>query len=296
MRLSLLPDKTSLLMAAGQFDSTVGMLVQARMSSTRLPGKVLMPMPFGSSQSILAGIVHSLQSTGAKVIVASSENSENDPVERFCQEYGVSCFRGSEDDVFSRFLAIQKKESFKTVFRFTADNPFIDLSKLSQFYRRFLDSKVEYAYSKGMPLGMNFEVMKGHLLMELASLELSSEEREHVTLRIHRDDRFSKKLISIAEASNLRMTVDTPIDYAQASLLKLKLGDDCSLESILHLKTQHPWLFELNHGVLQKNTSDKAEEQIEIIKKLSLETGYTKVFNLLDSLNNGSISTVSKPN
>lgn len=260
MRLNLLPDKTLQLMAAGLFGSEVGMIVQARMASTRLPGKVLMPMPFGSSQSILAGIVRSLQSTGAKVIVASSENPENDPIEHFCHEQGISCFRGSEEDVFSRFLAIQRKESFKTVFRFTADNPFIDLGKLSQFYQSFLDAEVQYAYSKGMPLGMNFEVMKGYLLLDLATSVLSSEEREHVTLRVHRDDRFTKKLISIAEASDLRMTIDTPIDYAQTSLLKLKLGDDCSLESILHLKMQYPWLFELNQGVLQKNTSEKEEE------------------------------------
>lgn len=63
------------------------------------------------------------------------------------------------------------------------------------------------------------------------------------------------------------MPVNTPSDYAQASLLKLKLGDVCNLERILYLKQQYPWLFELNKGVLQKNSSENMEEQIDVIKK-----------------------------
>lgn len=282
-------------MVAGQLDNSVGMVVQARMASTRLPGKVLMPMPFGSDQSILGRIVETLQTTGAKVIIASSINPENDPIEQFCNEQDIACFRGSENDVFSRFLAIQRMESFNIVYRFTADNPFIDLKKLDQFHQSFLDAKVEYAYSTGMPLGMNFEVMKGGLLLDLAAVDLNQEEREHVTLRVRRDDRFSKKFIAIGESADLRMTVDTPIDYAKASLLELKLAGDGSLESILGLKTLYPWLFELNQGVLQKNIYERVEEQIEVIKKLSLETGYTKVFNLLDAQDKDAISITSKP-
>ena len=282
-------------MVDGQFDSSVGMIIQARMSSTRLPGKVLMSMPFGSKDTILGVICKTLSSTGGKVIVATSINAENDAIAEYCNKIGVYCYRGNEDDVFSRFLAIQKEESFDVVFRFTADNPFIDLNKLGHFYQSFLDAEVAYAYSKGMPLGMNFEAMKGNLLLELAKLELSQEDREHVTLRVHRDERFNKKSISIADAADLRMTIDTPIDYAQASLLKLNLGDDSSLESILRLKQRYSWIFELNQGVLQKNTSDNVEDQIKVIKKLCLETSYYKVYNLIDSHTNGSISLVSEP-
>lgn len=274
-------------MEVGRFDNSVGMIIQARMASTRLPGKVLMPMPFASDTTLLGSITDALSSTGAQVVVATSENQENDPIAEFCEGKGIKYFRGSEHDVFSRFFEIQEQESFSTIFRFTADNPFIDLNKLSEFYQSFYEAGADYAYSKGMPLGMNFEVMKGSLLLELNNLYLSQEEREHVTLVIHRHDRFNKKLINIADAANLRMTVDTPIDYAQASLLKLELGDENDLNQILQLKKQNPWLFHLNQGVLQKNTSENQEMQLDIIKKICLESGFNKVYNLLDSLQNG---------
>lgn len=283
-------------MEVGRFDNSVGMIIQARMASTRLPGKVLMPMPFASDTTLLGSITDALSSTGAQVVVATSENQENDPIAEFCEGKGIKYFRGSENDVFSRFFEIQEQESFSTIFRFTADNPFIDLNKLSEFYQSFLKAQVDYAYSKGMPLGMNFEVMKGNLILKLSDLELSQEEREHVTLIIHRHDRFNKLLINIADSAELRMTVDTPLDYAQASLLKLELGDDCSLNKVLSLKQQNPWLFQLNQGVLQKNTSENQDIQLGIIKKLCLETGFNKVYKLLDSFQNGSISTVSESN
>lgn len=240
-------------MEAGPFDSSVGLVVQARMSSTRLPGKVLMPMPFGSETSMLELITEALITTGATVIVATSENKENDPIEHFCESNSIKCFRGSENDVFSRFHEIQLKESFSTIMRFTADNPFIDLDKLNEFYLRFIDSGMDYSYSKGMPLGMNFEALKGSLLAKINELELSLDEREHVTLAVHRQESFNKTFIQLANSANLRMTVDTPIDYAQASLIKLSLGEKCSLKRILELKNLNPWLFELNKGVIQRN-------------------------------------------
>lgn len=268
-------------MEGGLFDSSVGLIIQARMSSTRLPGKVLMPMPFASESTLLGVIVETLITTGGTVIVATSENKENDPIEHFCKINAIKCFRGSENDVFSRFHEIQLKESFSTIFRFTADNPFIDLKKLNEFYLRFVDSDLDYGYSKGMPLGMNFEAFKGSLLIELNKIELTLEEREHVTLAIHRRKTFNKTVIQLANSANLRMTVDTPIDYAQASLIKLSLGERCSLKRVIELKNLNPWIFELNKGVIQKNTSDIKEVQISMIKNICIENGYNKVADVL---------------
>ena len=194
---------------------------------------------------------------------------------------GVKCFRGSESDVFSRFYNIQVEESFTNVFRFTADNPFIDLFKLKSFYHSFLESDVDYAYSKGMPLGMNFEVMKGNLLLDLSRFELSSEEKEHVTLIIHRRNEIKKADLVIADSADIRMTVDTPIDYAQASLIKSWLADRHDLGSILELKNEKPWIFSLNDGIIQMNTSSSEKMQVATIKKICIDKGYNKVADLL---------------
>lgn len=268
-------------MEAGLFDRSIGLIIQARMSSTRLPGKVLMPMPFASETTLLGKIVGALKTTGGTVIVATSTNKENDLIEQFCESKGVKCFRGSEDDVFSRFHEIQLKKSFSTIFRFTADNPFIDLGKLYQFYNTFLGSGMDYAYSKGMPLGMNFEAVKGDLFVKLNKLELTSEEKEHVTLVIHRLENINKSFIQLANSVDLRMTVDTPIDYAQASLLMSSLNDNCSLLNILELKDLNPWIFELNKGVVQSNTSNDIDTQKAIIRKLCVENGFDKIVELL---------------
>lgn len=268
-------------MEGGLFDSSVGLIIQARMSSTRLPGKVLMPMPFASETTLLGKIVGALKTTGGTIIVATSTNKENDLIEQFCESKGVKCFRGGEDDVFSRFHQIQLNESFSTIFRFTADNPFIDLGKLYQFYNTFIGSGMDYAYSKGMPLGMNFEAVKGDLFVKLNKLELTAEEREHVTLVVHRLENITKTFIQLANSADLRMTVDTPVDYAQASLLMSSLDDNCSLLNILDLKELNPWIFELNKGVVQTNTSDIREVQVSMIKSICIENGYDEVAELL---------------
>lgn len=271
-------------MVAGQFDKSIGLIVQARMGSSRLPGKVLMPMPFGSSQTLLGKICKALSQTGGKVVVATSRAKENDGIETLCKDNTIDCHRGSEDDVFSRFLDIQRKKEFSHVFRFTADNPFIDTSKLRKFFQQYQEQDLDYAYSKGMPLGMNFEVMKGKTLLKLEELDLSQEEREHVTLRVHRDSIFQKKEIAIGSYPNLRMTVDTPIDYAQASLITQALGKNSNLEALIELKTKSAWIFNLNAGVLQKcSTMDKGE-QIHIIQKLSHEQGYYEVSKVLEQI------------
>lgn len=268
-------------MGAGLFDSSIGLIIQARMSSTRLPGKVLMPMPFASETTLLGKIIEALNTTGGTIIVATSTNKENDLIEQFCKNKGVKCFRGSEDDVFSRFYEIQLNESFSTIFRFTADNPFIDIGKLYQFYNKFIGSGMDYAYSKGMPLGMNFEAVKGDLFVKLQKFELTRKEREHVTLVVYRLEKVNKIYIQLANSADLRMTVDTPIDYAQASLLMSSLDDNYSLLNILELKDLNPWIFEMNKGVVQTNTSDKREAQVEAIKKICTENGYNKVIELL---------------
>ena len=75
---------------------------------------------------------------------------------------------------------------------------------------------------------MNFEAVKGDLFVKLNKLELTTEEREHVTLVVHRLENINKIFIKLANSADLRMTVDTPVDYAQASLLMSILDDKYS--------------------------------------------------------------------
>jgi spore coat polysaccharide biosynthesis protein SpsF len=115
-------------MVDGLLNKKVAFIIQARMQSTRLPGKILMPLPVGSNVPLLGRIVETLKisNTNHSIIVATSTNPENNLLETFCKENNVACFRGSEDDVLSRFIDIVKNTDYDLIVRLTADNPFVD--------------------------------------------------------------------------------------------------------------------------------------------------------------------------
>jgi spore coat polysaccharide biosynthesis protein SpsF len=269
-------------MVVGRLDDSVGFIIQARMGSSRLPGKVLMSMPFGTHQTILGRVCDSLLPLGGKVIVATSIFEENDVIEKYCREMGIECFRGAENDVFSRFYMIQEKHKFSNVFRFTADNPFIDQDKLLQFYNIFLTEDLDYAYSKGMPLGMNFEVLRGEAISSLGKMNLSDTDREHVTMGIRRSDKFRKKEIRIAESKDYRLTVDSAADYLLSSTLFQILGESQpSLENIESTFKQYAWMSSVNEGFLQKCSTQIEIEQRKIVASFVSDLGYHKVSDVL---------------
>jgi spore coat polysaccharide biosynthesis protein SpsF len=269
-------------MVVGPFAENVGFIIQARMGSSRLPGKVLMSMPFGARHTLLGRICDSLLTLGGKLIVATSKLDENDAIDYYCRAKGIECYRGAENDVFSRFHAIQEKYKFSNVFRFTADNPFIDQKKLVQFYNRFLKADLDYAFSNGMPLGMNFEVMRGETILSLAKTNLSDAEREHVTLGVRNNNKFRKEEIRIAESTDYRLTVDNAADYLLSSTLFQILGDSQpSLQNIESAIKKYSWLSSVNEGFLQKCSTDIEAEQKRIVASFVSNLGYNRVSDAL---------------
>jgi spore coat polysaccharide biosynthesis protein SpsF len=270
-------------MEGGVFDKSIGFIIQARVASTRLPGKVLLPMPFGSEETILGQICAALETLGAKVIIATSTKHENDAIQAFCDEKNISCFRGDENDVFSRFVEIQKEFRFSHIFRFTADNPLIDRGKLIEFFEMYLSKELDYAYSKGMPLGMNFEVFKGEVLIKEAEKYLTANEMEHVTISFRENNQYRTANLLLGEYSDYRMTVDTPIDYAQLSLVfqckELFISD--GLELIDNCAKWFPWILNLNKGILQNNNCSSIEDEYNMIATFAETMGYHAAANRL---------------
>ena len=245
-------------MEVGMFDSSVGFIIQARMASTRLPAKVLMPLPFLSKKTLLDHIIDTLNPLGAKVIVATSNEPSSDPIASFCEERAIECFRGDENNVLSRFMAIQEKYQFHYIFRFTADNPLIDTHTLGFFFRNVVEDGLDYAYSKGMPLGMNFEFFRGETLVASSAYANVPSDYEHVTPAIRRNAVFKTKEIRLEDLEELRMTIDTVSDYALMSMLfQLKL--ETNLEGLSLIKSfaiKYPWLLELNKHVAQNKVDE----------------------------------------
>ncbi len=102
-----------------------GAIIQARMGSTRFPGKVLRRL---GSEGLLGWIVHRLRMSQElnDIIVATSQCRQDDPVDQFCREYDVKCYRGSEDDVLGRFVGAAEAFDIANIIRVNGDNPLID--------------------------------------------------------------------------------------------------------------------------------------------------------------------------
>ena len=139
----------------------IGAIIQARYQSTRLPGKVMMPLPLPSGKPLLQHITDSalLSKVIDKVCIATSTLFKNDVIVDFANKQGIDVFRGNDKDVLSRFIALTRKHQFDIVVRLTGDNPLLDAQRLDEAIQYHLDEGNEYTKTQGLPLGMNFEIV-----------------------------------------------------------------------------------------------------------------------------------------
>ena len=226
-------------------------IIQARMGSDRLPGKVLMPLPFNGCKPLLEWIIDTLQGSShpADIIVATSTGSENGRIESFCRDKKVRCYRGDEENVLSRFAAIAK--DYGTVVRFTGDNPLTDVELLDRALDFHFRETPDYTHTVNLPTGMNFEIVSAAALLDSAGMELAPDDREHVTMYIKKHpERYDIREFTLPVAdfmANLRLTVDYVQDYALMSLIFSANPEGLTgLRLVESVYRRAPWLFELN--------------------------------------------------
>lgn len=247
-------------MAAGQQSNLrIGAIIQARMKSERLPGKIIRALPFPNGKPLLWWIVNSLRKSKfvTDVVLATSRNEENNVLETFSSENKVFIFRGSEEDVLSRFIQVIKEKQFDIVVRVTADNPFLDYETLDKTIEQHLATGRDYSITVGLPAGMNFEVVSAKALLSLETKNLSDADREHVTWHIRTHDEFKKGEIRYFDGEGLnalRLTVDYPSDFALASLIfnMLEPNHFPTIGFIRKLREEQEWIFRINESNVQK--------------------------------------------
>jgi spore coat polysaccharide biosynthesis protein SpsF len=210
-------------------------VLQARMGSSRLPGKVLARI---GTRTILAHCIYRLRQSGLPVIVATSVRPEDDAVEREARECGADSFRGSEADVLARYLAAAEAFSLSEVVRATADNPFVDPDgprRVLSFRERVA---ADHVVECGLPVGAAVEAVSVDALSRAATLVTDPYDREHVTSLVRRDTRF-RSLRAVAPGyirrPGLRLTVDTEadLDFARDVYSRLQAGVDSPLSAII---------------------------------------------------------------
>ena len=197
----------------------VGAIVQARMGSTRLPGKALKK---AGGKPILWYVVERLKQCRGidKIVVATSTRKKDDVIEKFCEEHKVECFRGSEDDVLERFYQCAEHHSFDVIVRITADCPLIDAETIDKAIELYKDSKADYVSNvavRSFPRGLDVEVFSFHALEKAFDEAESGLDREHVTHYIYsKKDRFRIGELRATEKLHrpeMRFCVDTENDF-----------------------------------------------------------------------------------
>lgn len=254
----------------------ISAVIQARFASTRLRGKVLMPLPYSSDQAVLDQIVRRLSHSRFQplIVLATSTNPADDILETWALRQNIHCLRGDERNVLSRFQEAGLRYQPDTIIRITADNPFIDPALMDEVVEKHLDSGHAYTYSSGLPVGMNIEVVETEALLQLRTLDLLPEEEEHVTLAIRkRPERFKVNTIhmDIPPGGELRLTVDNDLDYVLACCIYDELYPDdplFGLDKIASLIARRPWIAMINAGSVQKTSGQTLEEELQAATRL----------------------------
>jgi spore coat polysaccharide biosynthesis protein SpsF len=239
----------------------VVVFVQARMSSRRLPAKVLAPI---SGEPMLARVLSrvSRAHTVAETWVLTSTDESDDPIENLCEDRGIRCFRGSLDDVLDRFAEAARIADPDVVVRITADCPLIDPDVIDRTVEVLTrDSKVVYAATRmpeqrTFPVGIDVEVFRREALERAAEGAHDRYQREHVTPWFY-DGSQTDPIVHVQSESDLgmhRWTVDTPEDLAFIRALWAMLpSDEADYEEIAAIVDAHPELRALNANVKQKH-------------------------------------------
>lgn len=192
-------------------------IIQARLGSTRLPGKVLADI---CGQPMLARVVERvrLARTAQQVVVATTSAAHDDELARFCAAHGIECFRGDENDVLDRYFQAAKKFEATTVVRITADCPLIDPQVIDRVTEIFQQGGVDYASNTletTYPDGLDTEVFSFAALEQAWREATKTSEREHVTPYLRNSGKFRVRNVANdlgVSFADHRWTVDEPAD------------------------------------------------------------------------------------
>jgi spore coat polysaccharide biosynthesis protein SpsF len=233
-------------------------IIQARMGSTRLPGKVLRKL---GTRSVLAQTVRRVRAAGVAdvLVVATTLLPADGAVAAEAAACGAAVYRGSEDDVLDRYYQAAREARADVVVRVTSDCPLYDGALLAAMHRRFTEpgGAVDYlsnALERTYPRGLDTEIFTFAALARAHREAADPAEREHVTPYLYRHPALFHLAshTGTPDRSNLRWTLDTEEDWAFLTAVVAALGDDCTTEEVVALLVRRPELVALNAHVEQK--------------------------------------------
>ncbi|MFC1911839.1 cytidylyltransferase domain-containing protein [Chloroflexota bacterium] len=239
--------------------AVVTAIIQARISSTRLPGKTLEDI---AGQPMLVRVVNRTRraKTLDSIVVATTTESADDVIVRLCEKQGWACFRGSQEDVLDRYYRVALAYKANVIVRITSDCPLIEPEIIDRAVNEFLSSYPEIDYVtnsliRTFPQGLDVEVMSFDVLEKTWRECHNPAWREHVTPYIWRHpEKFKiQNVVNDIDYSHLRWTVDTVEDLAFIRKIYAHFqNNDFTWREVLHLLEMHPEWLEINRHVQQK--------------------------------------------
>ena len=236
---------------------TVTAIIQARMNSTRLPGKALMDL---AGKPLLYHVFErSLAIRGlSRVVLATCGGVENEDIIRLAESMGIPVFIGSEDNVLERFFLAAEKFGGDYIMRITGDNPFTDPDFADTLIDLALSTGADLCYFENMPLGTGVGMSSRSALDAAYRRSDTPYQREHVTPYIkEHPEQFRIEIRNISLRNpfpKLRLTVDTPEDYKLVKILydRLYQGKPFPLRDTIAYLEQNPDLVGINSGIEQR--------------------------------------------
>jgi len=242
-------------------------IIQARMGSSRLPGKVLMPL--GGKPSVQQVIERARLIRGVdEVVLATSTASIDDPLVAFCNSAGVPVVRGSEDDVLDRYYQAAKAARADVVIRITGDCPLLDPVESAKVLEAFRSSGADYVsnvHPPTLPDGLDTEVFCFQALETAWKQATKKSEREHVTLFISTNPELFRieSISNPVDWSGHRWTLDEERDYRMLSAVYDELalrGEFGTLAEVINILRDRPEIARLN-GSIERNEGLKKSQQ-----------------------------------
>jgi spore coat polysaccharide biosynthesis protein SpsF len=225
------------------------------MGATRLPGKVLKKVKG------ITLLEYEVKRVGcakkiSKIIIATSDKKADDKIEKFCKEIKIDCFRGSENDVLSRYYECASQyPEYKNIIRITGDCPLIDAVVVDEVIKFYEKGKYDYASNvlkETYPDGMDIEVFSRKALEESDENAKLISEREHVTLYIRNNKKYKKgNLEAKNNWSHIRLTVDEKKDFEVIKFLIENSKPTASYLDYIDLLMKNPKIMKKNMNIIR---------------------------------------------
>jgi spore coat polysaccharide biosynthesis protein SpsF len=241
-------------------------IIQARMGSSRLPGKVLKEI---CGKPMLDWVIRraSRSQMVDQILVAATISSDDEPIARFCETNDISLLRGSEFDVLNRYYQAASSMDADIIVRLTADCPLIDPDLIDKIIHALLDEKADFAanrlpppYHRTYPIGLDVEVATFTALETAWKNAAEGFEREHVMPYLYDPAHGMKFVVAdhVEDLGSLRWTVDTPedLEFVRQVTKRFDCRDDFSWLDVLKLVKEYPELSEINARISHKSLKD----------------------------------------